>query len=143
MTTEDNKALMRRIYEVFNTGNLALADEVIAADAVDHQAMPGMAPGREGFKQLVTMFRAAFPDLECIIEDMLAEGDKVVTRLTMRGTHQGELMGIAPTGRPITVTGIDIVRFAQGQVVEHWGNQDDLGMLQQLGVVPAPGQGGG
>jgi steroid delta-isomerase-like uncharacterized protein len=143
MTTEDNKALMGRIYEVFNTGNLALADEVIAADAVDHQAMPGMAPGREGFKQLVTMFRAAFPDLECIIEDMLAEGDKVVTRLTMRGTHQGELMGIAPTGRPITVTGIDIVRFAQGQVVEHWGNQDDLGMLQQLGVVPAPGQGSG
>jgi steroid delta-isomerase-like uncharacterized protein len=139
MSTEENKAIMRRIFEVFNTGNLALAEEVLAADIVDHQAPPGIEPGLAGFKQLVTMFRSAFPDIQMTIEDIMAEGDKVVTRSTMRGTHQGEFMGIPPTGKQFTATSIDIVRFAGGKGVEHWGNSDDLGMLQQLGIIPKPG----
>ena len=139
MSAEENKAITRRIFEVFNTGNLALADEVIAADSVDHQAPPGVEPGLAGFKQVVTMFRAAFPDIQMTIEEIMAEGDKVVTRSTMRGTHQGEFMGIPPTGKQFTATAIDIVRFTGGKAVEHWGNSDDLGMLQQLGVIPTPG----
>ena len=137
---EENKAMTRRIFEVFNTGNLALADELIATNVVDHQAPPGIEPGLAGFKQIVTMFRTAFPDIQMTIEDIIAEGDKVVTRSTMRGTHQGEFMGIPPTGKQFTATAIDIVRFAGGKGVEHWGNSDDLGMLQQLGVIPTPGQ---
>jgi steroid delta-isomerase-like uncharacterized protein len=142
MSVEENKALMRRIFEVFNTGNMAVADEVIAADVVDHQAPPGIAPGRAGFKQLITVFRNAFPDIQMTIVDLIADGDKVVARSTMRGTHRGEFMGIPPTGKQFTATSIDIVRFAGGKGVEHWGNSDDLGMLQQLGVIPTPGQGG-
>ena len=138
MSTEENKAIMRRIFELFNTGNLALAEEVLAADVVDHQAPPGIEPGLAGFKQLVTMFRSAFPDIQMTIEDIIAEGDKVVARSTMRGTHQGEFMGIPPTGKQFSATSIDIVRFAGGKGVEHWGNSDDLGMLQQLGVIPRP-----
>ena len=141
MSAEENKTIMRRIFEVFNTGNLAVADEVIAADVVDHQAPPGVAPGRAGFKQLITMFRTAFPDIQMTIEEIIAEGDRVVARSTMRGTHRGEFMGIPPTGKQFTVTSIDIVHIAGGQGVEHWGNSDDLGMLQQLGVIPTPGQG--
>src|SRR5262245_57505289 len=112
MSAEENKAVMRRIFELFNTGNLALVDEVIAADVIDHQAPPGIAPGRAGFKQLIAAFRAAFPDLQMTIDDILADGDKVVTRSTMRGTHQGEFMGIPPTGKPFTMGAIDIVRFS-------------------------------
>ncbi len=140
MSIEENKAMTRRIFEVFNTGNMALADEVIAADIVDHQAPPGTEPGLAGFKQIVSMFRTAFPDVQMTIDDMIVEGDKVVTRSTMGGTHQGEFMGIPPTGKQFTATTIDIVRFAGGKAVEHWGNSDDLGMLQQLGVIPTPGQ---
>ncbi|MBI1879025.1 MAG: ester cyclase [Chloroflexi bacterium] len=138
--SEENKAIVRRIYEVFNTGNLALAQELITADAIDHQAMPGQEQGLAGFKQIVTMLRTAFPDLQVTAEDMIAEGDKVVGRWTMRGTHKGEFMGITATGKSFTMTGIDIIRFAGDKAVEHWGNQDDLGMMQQLGVMPAPGQ---
>jgi steroid delta-isomerase-like uncharacterized protein len=141
MSTEENKTLARRLFEIFGTGDLALADELIAADVIDHQALPGMPPGREGFKQFVSIFHAAFPDLHVTVEDLIAEGDKVVGRTTMRGTHQGEFMGIPPTGKQCTISGIDIIRFANGQVVEHWGNSDDLGLMQQLGVIPAPGQG--
>jgi predicted ester cyclase len=86
---------------------------------------------------MVAMFRAAFPDLRCDVEDTLAEGDKVVIRSTMRGTHQGEFMGIPPTDKQFTASVIDIIRFDNGQAVEHWGNSDDLGMMQQLGVIPS------
>jgi steroid delta-isomerase-like uncharacterized protein len=137
MTTEENKAIAHRIIDIFNTGNLTEANELIAAEAVDHQAMPGLPPGHEGFKQMVAMFRAAFPDLRCDVEDTLAEGDKVVIRSTMRGTHQGEFMGIPPTDKQFTASVIDIIRFDNGQAVEHWGNSDDLGMMQQLGVIPS------
>ena len=94
----------------------------------------------EQYKQLVTMYFSAFPDLHLTIEDQIAEGDKVVTRWTARGTHQGPFMGIPPTGKRAVVTGIAIDRFANGKFVENWNNGDDLGLLQQLGVVPVPGQ---
>jgi predicted ester cyclase len=137
---EENKAIARRIFEVFNTGNLALADELVAADVIDHQPPPGIESGLAGFKQLVLMLRAGFPDLHVTVEDIIAEGDKVVGRTTIRGSHTGEFMGMAPTGKQFTMQAIDVMRFAGGKAVEHWGNQDDLGMMQQLGVIPTPEQ---
>jgi len=140
MSTEDNKALARRAFEEgFNQRNLAVFDELNVPDFVSHSASLTMQ-GLEAFKQFVWMYLTAFPDLTATIEDMIAEGDKVVSRVTYRGTHKGALMGIPPTGKQVTVTGITIVRFVGGKGVEIWGNNDDLGLLQQLGVVPAPGQ---
>jgi predicted ester cyclase len=94
----------------------------------------------EGLKQFISLFRAGFPDLHFTIEDMIAAGDTVVVRQTYRGTHKGELMGISPTGKQVTITSIDIGRFTGGKLVEHWGATDSLGLLQQLGVVPPLGQ---
>ena len=144
MTTEDIKAMARRLYEDgFNKGNVAVLDELVAEAALDHQAPPGIPPGREGLKQLITLMRSAFPDLTFLIEDVIAEGDKVVVRSLMRGTHQGMFMGIPPSGNPVQITGIDVIRVAEGRFVEHWGNQDDLGMMQQIGAVPAMPSAGG
>lgn len=141
MSTEDNEALVRRLYEeVFNRGDLSTVDGLLAADYIDHTALPGTSPGPEGLKQFISMFRAAFPDLHFTIEDMIAAGDTVVVRQTYRGTHEGDLMGIPPTGKQVTITSIDIGRFAGGKLVEHWGATDSLGLLQQLGVVPPMGQ---
>ena len=137
---EENKAKMRRLIdEGFNQGNLGVVDELIAPDAVDHNLPPGIGPGAEGLKQLITMFRTAFPDMHLATEDVIAEGDKVVARSTIRGTHKGEFMGIAPTGKQVTISGIDIVRSEGGKMVEHWGLTDDMGMMQQLGVIPEQG----
>jgi predicted ester cyclase len=143
MSTEQNKATMRRLYdEVINTGNLDLAGHFVATDAIEHEEFPGITQGLEGFKQFFKMFRAAFPDLHFTVEDMLAEGDKVTSRITIRGTHQREFMDMAPTGRQIQVAAIDICRFADGKMVEHWGQTDTLGMMEQLGVIAVPGAGG-
>lgn len=144
MSPEDNKTIFRRIpEEIINTGNLARADELIAADYTEHLPLPpGTPSGLAGFKAWWTMFRAAFPDLHYTVEDLIAEGDKVAGRVTVRGTHQGEFLGIPPTGKQATWTEIHIGRFAGGRLVEHWANIDQLGMLQQLGAIPAPGQGG-
>jgi predicted ester cyclase len=140
MSTEDNKALMRRFYEeVFNQKNTAAIDEFIDPHGVDHSAPPGTPGGIEGQKQLIGMYLTAFPDVHLTVEDMIAEGDTVVARLTARGTHQGAYMGIPPTGKQVTVTAIDINRMAGGKSVEHWLEMDNLGMLQQLGVAPAMG----
>jgi predicted ester cyclase len=140
MSTEDNKTLVRRFYEeVFNQKNTAAIDEFIDPHGVDHAAPPGTPDGIEGQKQLIGMYLTAFPDLHFTVEDLIAEGDKVVDRLTARGTHQGEFMGISPTGKHTTVTAIDITRVADGKFVEHWLEMDTLGMLQQLGVVPSMG----
>lgn len=137
---KENKALLQNFYdEVLNAKHMDAIDKFVAADAVDHAAMPGQAPGLAGVKQMLNMYLTAFPDLHTKVEDMIAEGDKVVARITMTGTQKGEFMGVAPTGKKIDITGIDIVRFAKGKMVEHWGNEDDLGMMQQLGVVPPPG----
>ena len=141
MSVEENKAAFRRIpEEVVNTGNLALADELFAADYVEHVAVPpGTPPGVEGFKAFFTMLRAAFPDLRYTVEAILAEDDLVAGHVTVRGTHRGEFMGIAPTGRQATWTETHVGRYENGKLVEHWGDSDDLGLLQQLGAVPAPG----
>jgi len=113
-----------------------------APDFVNHSAPPGVPPTREGLVQLTAAFRQAFPDGRMALEDMLAEGDKVVTRKTFRGTHQGDLMGLPPTGRRVEIGLIDIVRVVDGKVVEHWNAVDNLGMLQQLGAIPASGEAG-
>jgi len=141
MSTEVNKASMRRFYdEVFNKKNRAAIEEFIDPTQVDHAAPPGTPGGLAGAKHTLTMYLTAFPDLYFTVEDLIAEGDKVVARLTTRGTQQGVFMGIPPTGKHVTVTGIDINRLAGGKSVEHWLNMDTLGLLQQLGVIPAPGQ---
>ena len=141
MSTEDNKAVVRRFYEeVFNQKNTAAIDQFIAPTIVDHAAPPGIPGGIEGQKQLAGLYLMAFPDLHFTVEDMIAEGDKVVARLTASGTQQGVFMGISPTGKRTTVTAIDIIRIAGGKFVEHWLEMDTLGLLQQLGVVPALGQ---
>jgi len=143
MSAHENKALARRVFEeVWNKGNLAVADEVWANNFVGH-AVPDEIKGPEGAKQFFSVFRSAFPDLQFTIEDQIAEGDKVVTRWTLRGTHEGEFQGIAPTGKQMAMTGITVQRIAGGRIVEGWTNRDALGMLVQLGVVPPPGQAGG
>ena len=140
---EENKASVRLAFEEgWNKGNLTTVDEDVATNYVLHDPFSGEVKGPEGYKQYVKMYRNAFPDLHFTIEDQIAEGDKVVTRWTCTGTHRGELMGIAPTGKLGTVTGIFIDRIAGGKAVETWAAWDALGMLQQLGVVPPMGQGG-
>jgi len=137
MSTEENKAVVRRIFEeVWNKGNLAVAGELMAD--VLHSAGQEHK-GLEGLKQMVTMYRTAFPDSNITIEDMVAEGDKVVCRYAMRGTHKGDYMGIAATGKQVNIMGISIHRFAGGKEAEVWAIEDMLGMMQQLGVVPPMG----
>ena len=141
MSTEDNKALARRGYEALNQRNWTAFEELVTPDLVFHYASMTIQ-GFAAYKQFVSMYFTAFPDLRFTIEDMIAEGDEVVVRQTARGTHQGSFMGIPPTGKEAVVTGINILRFAHGKGVEEWFNGDDLGMMQQLGVIPAPGQQG-
>ncbi len=144
MSLEENKAIELRFFEeVVNKGNLAVIDEIVAANFVQHDAPPGITADREGMKQFFAMAHSAFPDFHSTLEDMFAEGDKVVQRFTARGTHKGEWMGIAPTGKQITGPGIAIHRITGGKIVEGWTSMDMLGALQQLGVVPPPGQAGG
>jgi len=138
--SEENKALVHRIYECFSQNNLDVLDELIASDFTDHNPNPGQAPGLEGLKQFISSMHSVLSDLQDNVEDMVAEGDKVVARLRISGTHQSEFMGAAPTGNQVTFTGIDILRIAEGKVVEHWGNSDELGMMRQLGVITEPGQ---
>lgn len=140
MSTE-NKAISRQFFELFSQGDLeTIGRELLSSELVAH--FPGM-PGPlnlEGYRQVGLMFRAAFPDLQDTVEDQLADGNKVVTRITSRGTHQGELMGIPATGKAYTASAIVIDRLVAGRIVERWMQYDQLGMLQQLGVIPAPGQ---
>jgi steroid delta-isomerase-like uncharacterized protein len=136
---EANKALVRRLVEGMRPGNLDVIDEVVAADFVHRNpADPTMAPGPAGLKRMEQRWLAAFPDMQTTVDDQFAEGDKVVTRWTGRGTHRGEMFGIAPTGKQIEFTGIFIDRIAGGKIVEHWDEADILGVLQQLGAVPSP-----
>lgn len=143
MTAEENKAIyLRFIDEVFTGGDLAALDDHVAPDLVDHSAF-NPSGDREGVRQGFAMMREAFPDGQVIVEDLIAEGDKVVSRYAFRATHQGQFMGVAPTGKQVTMTGIEITRFAGGKMVEHWEQYDALGLMQQLGLVPTPGQAGG
>ena len=138
MTPSDSaKALVRRFVESdLNTPDAALTDEIVAPDFFDHTNPPGMQEGRQGHRAIVALFHRAFPGLRFAIEDpMVAEGESVAFRLTMRGVHGGEFFGIPPTGTEVTVGGTHILRLSDGMVAEHWGNNDDLGMMRQLGAV--------
>jgi steroid delta-isomerase-like uncharacterized protein len=140
VSAEDNKALVCRfVDEVQSGGNTDLIDEICSPGFVNHSAPPGIPADREGIKSLTAMFRVAFPDSYFTVEDMVAEGDKVVTRKTFHGTHEGEFMGIPPSGRRVSMGLIDIVRVSDGRVTEHWAMGDSLGLMQQLGVIPQPG----
>src|SRR5262249_30245180 len=135
--------LVRRFYEeVFNQGKVAMIDRYIAANGIDHQMPPGQGNGPEGVKKMVADFRKAFPDGHFTIDDVIADGDKVVVRSTFRGTQKGPLMGVPASGKPVKMTGIDIIRCAGGKMVEHWGNEDDLGLMTQIGAFTAPGGNG-
>jgi steroid delta-isomerase-like uncharacterized protein len=139
MAARENKAIARRIFEeVINTGDLSLADQFIAQEMVSHNNPPDAPSGIEGFKHFVTTFRAAFPDLTFTIEDMITERDKVVARVSLRGTHKGDFMGVPATGRSVEMDSIDIMRFAEGKLIEHWGQGDVVGLMQQLGAVMPP-----
>ena len=140
MATDMKTQLGRIPLEVLNQGNFGLIDEIFAPDYVTHSAQPGVPPTREGFKQFVTAYKAAFPDLRYTIEDAIEAGDKVVHRVSVSGTMKGDFLGMPATGTRATWTEIHIGRVANGRVVEHWGLVDQLGMLVQLGVIPAPGQ---
>jgi steroid delta-isomerase-like uncharacterized protein len=136
--SEDNKKLVSDgIEEVWNRGNYDLVDEIVATDFVGHSSM-GETRGPEEAKLFWMSLRAAFPDLAFSIEDQIAEGDKVVTRWIARGTHTGDFRGIPATGKQGQITGMTINRIVNGRAVEGWTNLDELGLMQQLGVVPAP-----
>ena len=137
MLTEDNKALMSGfLEEVFNNKKLAAIDEYIAPNHVDHTLPPFLPTTPEGTKRAIDMFLKAFPDVHLTVEDMIVEGDKVVTRYTSRGAQKGRFMGIPPTGKQMAVSSIIIARIADGKIVEEWGLDDQMGMLQQLGIIP-------
>ena len=133
----DHTASMRRLYDLLNVGDIDGFGEQLADDFVEHEETPGLAPTKAGVLDFFRMYRAAFPDLRFNVEDALPSGDKVVMRGTASGTHEGEFMGIPPTGKSVDVQLIDIIRFADdGLAHEHWGLFDAMTMMQQLGLVP-------
>lgn len=140
MSTEENKALVRRYYAEIDRGNIDALDELVAEDYLDHSPppFPGFAPGREGLKEIFRLFWEATPGTHDI-EDQIAEDDKVVTRLTAHGVHEGDLPGIPATGRRLTVTATVVHRVENGRLAEKWSDKDVLGFLQQLGVLPELG----
>jgi steroid delta-isomerase-like uncharacterized protein len=141
MSTEDTTALLRRYYdEVINKKDTAAIDAFIDPQMVDHAAPPSLPGGIEGQRQVASMYMTAFPDTHFTVEDMIAEGDKVVVRLSVSATQHGAFMGLPPTGKHVAFTGIDIIRIAGGKLVERWAETDMLGLLQQLGFVPSPKQ---
>src|SRR2546421_10706458 len=153
MSTEDNKAIARRFFEeVYNKGNVAAVDELVAPNIVGHFDFPPNAPvpaeyqlSLEDIKRVVSQFRTTFPDLQYTVELQVAEGDLVVSRATARGTHTGEYRGltykgIPPTGKQVTWTETQIFRLADGKIIEQWSNEDDIGRLQQVGAIPTPGK---
>ncbi len=135
--SDENKAKVLRLISETEAGNLDVIDELIAEDPVEHNPFPGQAPGREGVKQAFQMLSTAFPDLHNEIHAVVAEGDKVAVHSTLRGTHQGEFMGTAATGKEVAADSIDIVRFEDGLMVEHWGLFDAPALLMQIGAMPS------
>jgi steroid delta-isomerase-like uncharacterized protein len=137
--TNQLRSLARQLLEDdISRGDVVVAERIIHPDFVDHTNPPGMQHGLAGHNAIVALFRAAFPDQWWQIEDLIAEDDKIVARTTMTGTHRGDFFGIPPTGRSVTLSGVHIMRVADGRVIEHWGSNDDLGLMRQLGVIPEP-----
>ena len=139
MSTEDNKVVVRRFLEAFNAGDLDGVAAVCASNIVVHNSGAPDPLNLEGFRQLAGGFLAAFPGGTHTIEDMIGEGDKVVTRVIYRGAHTGDLMGMPPTGKQVAVSAMIIDHLANGKIVETWRLFDQLGMMQQLGAIPTPG----
>ena len=140
MSTEDNKALVRRYQEAHNSNNLAALNDIVAADLISHNKIPGMPAGLEGGKVVHGILTSAFPDLHTDTEDLVAEGDKVVERWIQTQTHTGApFMNIPPSNKSVVMTGISIYRIANGKIVEHWGQMDFFGMMAQMGAIPVPG----
>lgn len=140
MSLEENKIIIRHYVEdVWGKGDFAAEQALIAMNVVDHNPLPGFASGLEGHHQVLAMFLNAF-DGQMTLEDVIAEGDKVVDRWTFQGTHRGEFFGIPATGKQVTLTGMDISRIENRQIVEFWHQEDTLGLMQQLGVIPTPGK---
>lgn len=133
MSLEENKNIVRRYQETYNTKDFEALAEVLAADVITPNIISGMPPGREGAIKVHQTTLLGMPDYYTTIEDLIAEGDKVVARVTMTGTHTGNFYGIAPTGRRVNLTSIYIVRIADGKIVEHWGEEDGVAVLKQLG----------
>lgn len=139
MSIEENKAVALRYFEeAWGKGNFAAEAELLAPDFVDRNPTPGFTPDREGIHQFLVHFRNAFPDLQFTLEDLIAEGDRVVDRWTMHATHLGEFLGTPPTGKKVVFTGIDILHIEHGKIKESWHQEDQLGAMQQIGAIPSP-----
>ncbi len=139
----ENKAVVRRfIEEIWNKRNMAVIDEIFAPNYVNHDpSSPDFGRGPESVRRLTSFYLSAFPDTRFTIDDQISEGDRVLTRWTARGTHQGDLRGIAPTGRKVTVTGMTVSRVSNGKIIEDYENWDALGLMQQLGAIPEQARG--
>ena len=139
MSESENKAVIQRFTEdVLNHGRLETADEIVAENFVELDPLPGQKQGREGLKEVIVMLRSAFPDMNWVIEETIASGEKVVTRFHWTGTHRGDFMGMPPTGKSVKVKGVVIDRIVGGKMTESRILMDDMGLMQQLGVIPAP-----
>jgi steroid delta-isomerase-like uncharacterized protein len=137
MPMDRTESLIRRVFdEAFNLGNLAVVDEVLSPNLIAHNPFGGAPHGPAGFKWLIAMFRTAFPDLQCTVEDEIREADQFAAHWKMRGTHKGLFMGNPPTGKPVEVLGIIFARLEAGMIVEDWMLIDQIGLLQQLGIIP-------
>ena len=138
MSIEENKAIVLRYFQEMDRGNIDIVDELIAEEYVDHNpALPGVGPGREGTRQYMRMLKTAFPDASHTIDDIIAEGNKVMTRVTARGTFLGECIGYQPTGNVVEISGIAIHRVEDGRLVEHWAHADMAGFMRQIEAAPA------
>jgi steroid delta-isomerase-like uncharacterized protein len=138
LARQANNTLVRRLMEDdISRGDERVADEIIHPDFYDHTNPPGMQHGLDGHKAIVRLFRAAFPDSQWTIEDLVAENDRVVIRTTFRGTHLGDFFGVPASGRSVEFGGVHILRVADGKIAEHLGTNDDLGLMRQIGAIPS------
>ncbi|MBO0790033.1 MAG: ester cyclase [Ktedonobacteraceae bacterium] len=135
MTRESNIAALERFNDAVDRGDFQALDEVVAPGAIDHDPAPGQAPGLEGIRQFFTGLHTSFPDLKISVEQVVADGDYVAIAYTITGTQQGRFLGLAPTGKHIQARGVEIGKFANGKLIERWGSSDQLGILQQLGLM--------
>jgi predicted ester cyclase len=135
MSIEENKKIVWRYQEIYNSNDLDVLDEVVSEDLLTPKIMPGIPTGIEGAKAAHRIMLAGFPDYQTVIDDLFAEGDKVAARISMSGTNTGSFMGIPATGKHVSFTGIYIARIANGKIVEHWGEEDSVSLLQQLGAL--------
>jgi steroid delta-isomerase-like uncharacterized protein len=134
--SEDARSMIARFYDEINAGNLGVIDELVADDFVEREEFPGISQDKEGMRQFVTIFRTAFPGMRMEAHEVLVDSDLACVRGTVSGTHEGDFMGMPPSGKRFEVTGFDLIRLRDGQVIEHWGLMDAMKMMQQLGAMP-------